>query len=134
MPVLSWAPRRARARIVVSGRRLQADPAVPYLSAAHLIGLLLNSALGSSCADPTAGIVLAVIAVKEAVSAWKDDRSRPQDVQCAIGPVVVKADDRQILTVESSAKHAGNCVDVEISGKLGGSHAAYQCIAQRTAA
>ncbi|RZL81577.1 MAG: hypothetical protein EOP32_14445 [Rhodococcus sp. (in: high G+C Gram-positive bacteria)] len=75
MPVLSWAQRRA-------GRELGSLSAVAdskqtllctYLSAVLLVGLLLNSTLGWSWADPIAALVIAVIAVKEGVNAWKGD-------------------------------------------------------------
>ncbi len=79
MPVLSWAQRRA-------GRELGSLSAVAdskqtllctYLSAVLLVGLLLNSTLGWSWADPIAGLVIAVIAVKEGVDAWKGDTCCP---------------------------------------------------------
>lgn len=75
MPVLSWAQRRA-------GRELGSLSAVAdskqtllctYLSAALLVGLLLNSLLGWSWADPVAALVIAVIATKEGINAWKGD-------------------------------------------------------------
>ncbi|MEV0248253.1 cation transporter [Nocardia sp. NPDC050712] len=75
MPVLSWAQRRA-------GRELGSASAVAdskqtllctYLSAVLLVGLVLNSLFGWSWADPIAALVIAVIAVKEGVNAWKGD-------------------------------------------------------------
>jgi divalent metal cation (Fe/Co/Zn/Cd) transporter len=75
MPILSWLQRRA-------GRELGSLSAVAdskqtllctYLSAVLLVGLLLNSLLGWSWADPIAALVIAVIAVKEGVNAWKGD-------------------------------------------------------------
>ncbi|RZK71092.1 MAG: hypothetical protein EOP25_06655 [Rhodococcus sp. (in: high G+C Gram-positive bacteria)] len=82
MPVLSWAQRRA-------GRELGSLSAVAdskqtllctYLSAVLLVGLLLNSTLGWSWADPIAALVIAVIAVKEGVDAWKGDTCCPAPV------------------------------------------------------
>ena len=79
MPVLSWAQRRA-------GRELGSLTAVAdskqtllctYLSAVLLIGLLLNSLLGWFWADPLAAIVIAVIATKEGINAWKGDTCCP---------------------------------------------------------
>ena len=79
MPVLSWAQRRA-------GRELGSRSAVAdskqtllctYLSAVLLIGLALNSLLGWSWADPVAGLVIAGIAVREGVSAWRGDPCCP---------------------------------------------------------
>jgi divalent metal cation (Fe/Co/Zn/Cd) transporter len=67
MPLLSWAQRR-------SGRELGSASAVAdskqtllctYLSAAVLVGLVLNAALGWWWADPAAALGLAVIAVRE---------------------------------------------------------------------
>ncbi|WP_280219593.1 cation transporter [Nocardia neocaledoniensis] len=79
MPVLSAAQRRA-------GRELGSASAVAdsqqtllctYLSAVLLAGLLLNSLLGWSMADPIAALVIAVIAVKEGVNAWRGDLCCP---------------------------------------------------------
>jgi divalent metal cation (Fe/Co/Zn/Cd) transporter len=75
MPVLSWAQRRA-------GRELGSRSAVAdskqtllcaCLSAVLLIGLLLNSLFGWSWADPIAALVIAVIAVKEGINAWRGE-------------------------------------------------------------
>lgn len=73
MPFLSWAQRRA-------GRELGSASAVAdskqtllctYLSAVLLVGLLLNSLLGWSWADPVAALVIAVVAVREGLDAWR---------------------------------------------------------------
>jgi divalent metal cation (Fe/Co/Zn/Cd) transporter len=75
MPVLSLAQRRA-------GRELGSLSAVAdskqtllctYLSAALLVGLLLNALVGWSWADPVAALVIAVIAVREGRNAWRGD-------------------------------------------------------------
>ena len=75
MPFLSFAQRRA-------GRELGSATAVAdskqtllctYLSAAVLVGLVLNAALGWWWADPVAGLVLAALAVKEGRNAWRGD-------------------------------------------------------------
>ncbi len=75
MPFLSLAERRA-------GRELGSATAVAdskqtllctYLSAAVLIGLVLNSLLGWWWADAVAGLVIAVFAVREGVEAWRGD-------------------------------------------------------------
>ncbi|MFI7670613.1 cation transporter [Nocardia sp. NPDC049526] len=79
MPVLSWAQRRA-------GRELGSASAVAdskqtllctYLSAVLLVGLLLNSLFGWSWADPIAALVIAAIAVKEGINAWRGDTCCP---------------------------------------------------------
>ena len=73
MPFLSLAQRRA-------GRELGSASAVAdskqtllctYLSAAVLIGLVLNAALGWWWADPVAALVLAALAVREGREAWR---------------------------------------------------------------
>ncbi|MCV7171735.1 cation transporter [Mycobacterium manitobense] len=82
MPVLSYAQRRA-------GRELGSLSAVAdskqtllctYLSAVLLVGLVLNSAFGWSWADPIAGLVIAVIAVREGVNAWRGETCCAQPV------------------------------------------------------
>lgn len=75
MPALSYAQRRA-------GRELGSLSAVAdskqtllctYLSAVLLVGLVLNSLFGWSWADPIAGLVIAGVAVREGIEAWKGD-------------------------------------------------------------
>jgi len=75
MPVLSWLQRRA-------GRELGSRTAVAdskqtllctYLSAVLLAGLVLNSTLGWWWADAGAALVIAGIAVREGINAWKGD-------------------------------------------------------------
>ncbi|NKR43955.1 cation transporter [Rhodococcus hoagii] len=75
MPVLSWAQRRA-------GRELGSSSAVAdskqtllctYLSGVLLAGLLLNSLFGWAWADPIAALVIAVVAVREGIEAWRGD-------------------------------------------------------------
>nr|WP_135848958.1 cation transporter [Serinibacter arcticus] len=75
MPFLSWFERR-------TGRELGSASAVAdsrqtllctYLSAVLLVGLVLSSALGWSWADPVAALVIAAVAVKEGVDAWRGD-------------------------------------------------------------
>lgn len=73
MPFLSAAQRRA-------GRELGSLSAVAdskqtllctYLSAVLLVGLLLNSLLGWSWADPIAALIIAAVALREGRQAWK---------------------------------------------------------------
>lgn len=75
MPFLSLAERRA-------GRELGSATAVAdskqtlictYLSAAVLIGLVLNSLFGWWWADAVAGLVIAGFAIREGVEAWRGD-------------------------------------------------------------
>ncbi len=83
MPFLSWAQRR-------TGRNLGSNAVVAdstqtllctYLSAVLLAGLVLNATLGWSWADPIAGLVIAAVAVREGLEAWRGEG-------CACGPTV----------------------------------------------
>jgi divalent metal cation (Fe/Co/Zn/Cd) transporter len=76
MPLLVWAKRR-------TGRQLGSATMVAdsmqsllctYLSAVLLAGLLLNATLGWSWADPVAALVIAAVAVREGVEAWRGER------------------------------------------------------------
>lgn len=75
MPLLSGAQRRA-------GRELGSASAVAdskqtllcaYLSGVLLLGLVLNSAFGWSWADPVAALVIAAVAVREGLQAWRGE-------------------------------------------------------------
>ncbi|KQQ28632.1 cation transporter [Frondihabitans sp. Leaf304] len=75
MPALSLAERR-------TGRELGSASAIAdskqtlvcaYLSAAVLVGLLLNSLFGWTWADPVAALVVVVFAVREGIEAWRGD-------------------------------------------------------------
>ena len=75
MPFLSWAQRR-------TGRALGSNAVVAdstqtllctYLSAVLLVGLVLNATLGWSWADPLAGLVIAAVAIREGVEAWRGE-------------------------------------------------------------
>ena len=75
MPFLSRAQRR-------TGRALGSHAVVAdstqtllctYLSAVLLVGLVLNATLGWGWADPIAGLVIAAVAVREGVEAWKGE-------------------------------------------------------------
>ena len=75
MPFLSWAQRR-------TGKALGSNAVVAdstqtllctYLSAVLLVGLVLNSTLGWSWADPIAGLIIAAVAVKEGREAWRGE-------------------------------------------------------------
>ena len=84
MPFLSWAQRR-------TGRALGSNAVVAdstqtllctYLSAVLLLGLILNATLGWSWADPVAGLIIAAVAVREGLEAWRGDA-------CGCGPVLL---------------------------------------------
>jgi len=75
MPFLSWAQRR-------TGRALGSNAVVAdstqtllctYLSAVLLAGLVLNATLGWTWADPIAGLVIAAVAVREGLEAWRGE-------------------------------------------------------------
>ncbi len=75
MPFLSWAQRR-------TGKALGSNAVVAdstqtllctYLSAVLLVGLVLNATLGWSWADPIAGLVIAAVAVREGLEAWRGE-------------------------------------------------------------
>lgn len=84
MPLLVWAKRR-------TGRELGSATVVAdstqtllctYLSAVLLVGLGLNALLGWSWADPVAALVIAAVALREGVSAWRGE----QCDDCAVRP------------------------------------------------
>lgn len=90
MPFLSWFERR-------TGRELGSASAIAdskqtlictYLSAALLVGLLLNALLGWAWADSVAALVIAVLAVREGLEAWKGD-------PCCATPVSVLTGERE---------------------------------------
>lgn len=75
MPFLSAAQRRA-------GRELGSASAVAdsrqtllctYLSGVLLVGLVLNSLFGWSWADPVVALVIAAVAVREGITAWRGE-------------------------------------------------------------
>jgi divalent metal cation (Fe/Co/Zn/Cd) transporter len=75
MPILSRAQRR-------TGRALGSNAVVAdstqtllctYLSGVLLLGLVLNATLGWAWADPLAGLVIAVVAVREGLQAWRGE-------------------------------------------------------------
>jgi divalent metal cation (Fe/Co/Zn/Cd) transporter len=75
MPALSWFERR-------TGRELGSASAVAdskqtlictYLSAAVLVGLVLNTLFGWAWADSVAALVIGVFAIREGIEAWNGD-------------------------------------------------------------
>ena len=104
MPFLSWAQRR-------TGRELGSGSVVAdskqtllctYLSAVLLAGLVLNATLGWSWADPVAGLVIAAVAVREGLEAW-----RGESCGCAPAGPAATADDRG----DNSASGQDTCAD-----------------------
>ncbi|CAN5545172.1 cation transporter [soil metagenome] len=99
MPFLSWAQRR-------TGKSLGSNAVVAdstqtllctYLSAVLLTGLVLNATLGWSWADPVAGLVIAAVAMREGLEAWRGEG-------CACGPSLTNEQ-----TPASSS--SGSCTD-----------------------
>ena len=75
MPFLSWAQRR-------TGNALGSNAVVAdstqtllctYLSAVLLVGLVLNATFGWGWADPIAGLIIAAVAVREGIEAWRGE-------------------------------------------------------------
>lgn len=75
MPFLSWAQRR-------TGKALGSNAVVAdstqtllctYLSAVLLVGLVLNATLGWSWADPIVGLIIAAVAAREGLEAWRGE-------------------------------------------------------------
>ncbi|MGO2659384.1 cation transporter [Mycetocola reblochoni] len=106
MPFLSWWERR-------TGRELGSASAVAdakqtllctYLSAALLGGLLLNALLGWAWADAVAALVIAGLAVREGVNAWRGELCCPAPVGAAAEAV---EDSRTALEVRAARDVCG---------------------------
>lgn len=82
MPLLAWLEVR-------TGRELDSKSVVAdakqlilcvYLSGAVFLGLLLNSLLGWWWADSAAALIVAVLAIREGIEAWRGDVESPFEV------------------------------------------------------
>ena len=82
MPVLAWFERR-------TGRELDSKSVLAdakqlllciYLSGTVLVGLLLNSLFGWAWADSVAALVVAALAIREGIEAWRGDVESPFEV------------------------------------------------------
>ena len=75
MPLVSYAQRRTGKAL--GSNAVYADGTqtllCTYLSGVLLVGLLLNATLGWSWADPIAGLIIAAVAVREGVNAWRGE-------------------------------------------------------------
>lgn len=80
MPLLSWAQRRAGCELGSASAVADSKQTLlcTYLSAVLLVGLVGNSLFGWSWADPIAALVIAVIAVREGINAWRGDTCCPR--------------------------------------------------------
>ena len=75
MPFLSFAERRAGVELGSATAVADSKQTLicTYLSAAVLLGLILNSVFGWWWADAIAGLVIAGFAIREGVEAWRGD-------------------------------------------------------------
>lgn len=82
MPALAWLEHR-------TGRELQSKSVMAdarqlvlcvYLSGTVLIGLLLNTLFGWAWADSVAALVVAFLAIREGIEAWRGDVESPVEV------------------------------------------------------
>lgn len=82
MPGLAWLEFRTGREL--GSRSVQADATqlllCIYLSGTVLIGLLLNALFGWAWADSVAALVVAVLAIREGVEAWRGDLESPFEV------------------------------------------------------
>lgn len=82
MPAVAWVELRTGREL--GSRSVQADAKqlllCVYLSGTVLIGLLLNGLLGWAWADSAAALVVAVLAVREGLEAWRGDLESPFEV------------------------------------------------------
>ena len=75
MPLLAWLQIRAGRESGSASAVAEAKQTLlcSYLSAALLVGLVLNALFGWTWADPIAGLVIAAFAVREGRQAWRGD-------------------------------------------------------------
>jgi divalent metal cation (Fe/Co/Zn/Cd) transporter len=75
MPLLSLVERRTGTELGSASAVADSKQTLicSYLSAAVLVGLVLNLAFGWTWADPVAGLVIVVFAVREGLEAWRGD-------------------------------------------------------------
>jgi divalent metal cation (Fe/Co/Zn/Cd) transporter len=75
MPSFSWFERRTGLELGSASAVADSKQTLvcAYLSAALLVGLLLNGLFGWSWADPIAALVIAAFAVREGREAWRGD-------------------------------------------------------------
>jgi divalent metal cation (Fe/Co/Zn/Cd) transporter len=82
MPGLAWFEFRTGREL--GSKSVQADAKqlllCIYLSGTVLIGLLLNSLFGWAWADSVAALIVAVLAIREGIEAWRGDIESPFEV------------------------------------------------------
>ncbi|MHA6695452.1 cation transporter [Homoserinimonas sp. A520] len=82
MPALAWFERRTgdelgSASVIADSRQLLL---CTYLSGSVLVGLVANSLFGWDWADSVAALVIAALAVREGIEAWKGDIESPLEL------------------------------------------------------
>lgn len=104
MPVLAWIEfgtgRQLGSKSVMADAR-QLVLCI-YLSGTVLIGLLLNSLFGWAWADSVAALVVAVLAIREGVEAWRGDVESPFEVLSEM----VEDDDNEQLEERTSDRRS----------------------------
>ncbi|TFC55148.1 hypothetical protein E3O62_14625 [Cryobacterium sp. TMT2-15-1] len=82
MPLLAWFEFRTGRELGSKSVMADAKQLVLciYLSGTVLIGLLLNSLFGWAWADSVAALVVAVLAIREGIEAWRGDVESPFEV------------------------------------------------------
>ncbi|GAA2181838.1 cation transporter [Brooklawnia cerclae] len=82
MPGLAWFEFRTGSELGSASVRADSKQLLlcSYLSGTVLIGLLLNSLFGWMWADSVAALVVAVLAVREGVEAWREGLESPFEV------------------------------------------------------
>lgn len=90
MPYLGWAKQKIGQRMgsVALRGEGQQNLLCSYLAAALLVGLAGNALLGLWWLDPAAGLVIAAVAAKEGIEAWRGEgccapAAAPEDGCCA---------------------------------------------------
>jgi len=94
MPFLSLVERRTGTELGSASAVADSKQTLicSYLSAAVLVGLVLNLAFGWTWADPVAGLVIVVFAVREGLEAWRGDACKT--------PVSALTGERQVDTCD----------------------------------
>ena len=96
MPALAWFEFRTGREL--GSKSVQADAKqlllCIYLSGTVLIGLLLNSVFGWMWADSVAALIVAVLAIREGIEAWRGDLESPFEVLEDLKEDAVSEEDR----------------------------------------
>ncbi len=87
MPLLAWFEFRTGDELASRSVRADARQLLlcVYLSATVLVGLVLNAAFGWAWADSVAALIVAALAIREGIEAWRGDVESPFEVLDALG-------------------------------------------------